>query len=143
MARISSTTIAAFPPRMIALDGSALFAIMLDEPAAKRCETAIREADALILSAGSFTELLIVAAGKAVFDEMSRFVGALQPTIIPLTANRARSAAQAYRRWGKGFHPAAFNFGDTFAYALAIEHDCPLLFVGEDFAKTDVEAAIG
>ena len=50
--------------------------------------------------------------------------------------------AAAYERWGKGQHPARLNLGDCFAYALAEEYHCPLLFVGQDFARTDVKACI-
>jgi ribonuclease VapC len=126
---------------MIVLDGSALFAILLDEPEARRCEAAIERADTLLLSAGTLAELLIVAAAKDVLDDMREFVEALRPTIVNVTAERARAAADAYAQWGRGFHPAKLNFGDCFAYALAKEHDCPLLFVGDDFARTDVAAA--
>ena len=94
------------------------------------------------MSAGSLAELLIVAAGKDALAVVERFVSELQPTIIPLTELRARAAADAYRRWGKGFHPAGLNIGDSFAYALAMEHRCPLLYVGDDFAKTDVVGAL-
>jgi ribonuclease VapC len=48
----------------------------------------------------------------------------------------------AHVRWGKGGHPAGLNFGDCFAYALAQELDCPLLYVGDDFARTDVKGAV-
>ena len=54
----------------------------------------------------------------------------------------ARRSVEAYRRWGKGVQPAALNIGDCFAYELAIEHDCPLLFVGSDFALTAVRPAL-
>ncbi|GGA57171.1 type II toxin-antitoxin system VapC family toxin [Sphingomonas psychrolutea] len=128
---------------MIALDGSALFAVILDEPMAERCDQALRAAGTeLIMSSASLTETLIVAAGKNLYDEMQAFIAALQPTIIPLTEPRARAAADAYRRWGKNFHPARLNLGDSFAYALAMEHACPLLFVGNDFAQTDVVSAL-
>lgn len=126
---------------MIVIDGSALFAILFDEPGRSRCETALTATDDVLISAASLTELLIVAAGKGIFDTMQAFVDALAPTVIPLTAERAGAAADAYRIWGKGFHPAKLNLGDSFAYALAIEHGCPLLFVGNDFALTDVVAA--
>ncbi|HZF96553.1 MAG TPA: type II toxin-antitoxin system VapC family toxin [Allosphingosinicella sp.] len=66
----------------------------------------------------------------------------LDPEVVPLTEERARAAAEAYRTWGEGFHPAKLNFGDSFAYALAKEHDCPLLFIGNDFSKTDVKIAL-
>lgn len=127
---------------MIALDGSALFAILLGEQDGPRCRRVLDEADALIMSAASLTELFVVASGKNAYDEMQAFVAALQPTIIPLTEPRARAAAEAYRRWGKNFHPARLNLGDSFAYALAMEHACPLLFVGNDFAQTDVVPAL-
>ncbi|MEP6785058.1 MAG: type II toxin-antitoxin system VapC family toxin [Sphingomonadales bacterium] len=123
---------------MIVLDGSALFAILLGEPGAQRCEDAIEHADELLMSAASLTECLIVAAGKGVHDEMAAFLDGLHPTIVPVTVDRARAAADAYRAWGKGFHKASLNFGDSFAYALAMEHECPLLFVGDDFSRTDV-----
>lgn len=54
----------------------------------------------------------------------------------------ARRIAQTYKRWGKGFNPAGLNFGDCFAYEVAKEHGCRLLFVGEDFSKTDVESVL-
>ena len=53
----------------------------------------------------------------------------------------ARQAGAAYRQWGKGFHPAGLNFGDCFAYALAKEQNCPLLFIGNDFSRTDIKPA--
>lgn len=128
---------------MIVLDGSALFAILLDEPGGPACEAALVEADRLLISAGSLTELLVAAAGKDVLDEMRALLAGLDPTIVDLTAGRALATAEAYRAWGKGFHRAKLNLGDSFAYALAKEYDCPLLFVGEDFARTDVKSALG
>ena len=123
------------------IDGSALFAILLGEPQSQRCRSSIEVADDLIISAASYTECLIVAAGKGVFDEMSDFLAALEPEIAPVTATRARAAAEAYRIWGKGFHKASLNLGDSFAYALAKELECPLLFVGNDFAATNITPA--
>ena len=54
----------------------------------------------------------------------------------------ARHVAKAYDEWGKGVHPAALNFGDCFAYAVAKEQRCPLLYVGDDFSKTDIVGVI-
>jgi ribonuclease VapC len=54
----------------------------------------------------------------------------------------ARRIAEAQGRWGRGAHPAVLNFGDCFAYELAKEHACGLLYVGGDFSKTDIEAVI-
>ena len=53
----------------------------------------------------------------------------------------ARRIAAAYERWGKGLHPAALNFGDCFAYEVANDHGCRLLYVGEDFGRIDLERA--
>ena len=127
---------------MIVLDGSALFAILLGEPDAESCEAAIEHAETLLLSAGSLAEILIVASGKGVLDLMRAFIDALDPTIVDLTAERARASAQADGVYGKGFHPAALNLGDSFAYALAKEHGCPLLYIGNDFARTDIISAL-
>lgn len=123
---------------MIVVDSSALLAILLDEEAAASCQQVLSVEDSLLIPAASLTEMLIVAAGKDMFDAMQAMLAALQPTIVPLTESRARAAAQAYGRFGKGIHAAGLNFGACFAYALAREHDTPLLFVGDDFAQTDV-----
>lgn len=61
--------------------------------------------------------------------------------VVPVTEDHAELARGAYRRFGKGRHPAGLNFGDCFAYALAVALDEPLLFVGNDFARTDVPIA--
>jgi ribonuclease VapC len=62
--------------------------------------------------------------------------------VAPVTAATAARVAEAYALWGKGRHPAGLNLGDCFAYALARETGLPLLYVGQDFAKTDVPAAV-
>ena len=66
----------------------------------------------------------------------------IEVTIIPVTEDRAKAAAQAYRRYGKRWHAASLNFGDCFAYALAKRHGVPLLFKGGDCAQTDIEPAL-
>jgi ribonuclease VapC len=60
-------------------------------------------------------------------------------TVTPAAAQRI---GQAYQQWGRGLHPAALNFGDCFAYEVAKEHACRLLYVGDDFAKTDIEGVL-
>lgn len=119
-----------------------MFAILLGEPSGAACTAALAEAETILLSAGSLTEMLIVAARKNLAEETDVFLDAIQPTIVPVTAESARAARDGYRLWGKGFHDAKLNFGDSFAYALAMEHRCPLLFVGDDFARTDVGRAM-
>ena len=71
---------------------------------------------------------------------MSALLERLKFTVVPVFEADARRAAEAYGLWGKGVHPAALNLGDCFAYALAKAQDCPLLYVGDDFARTDVQA---
>lgn len=129
-------------PTTLVVDGSALFAILLDEPGGAACAQAVAAAETILISAASLAEVLIVATAKNVSAEVEAFVDALDLTVVPLTAEHARAAAHAYRRWGKGFHPAGLNMGDVFAYALARERDCPLLYVGDDFARTDIPAAV-
>lgn len=126
---------------MIAVDTSALMAIVLGETGADACMGVLEVETEVLISAGTLAEALIVAGRRDVSVEMSALIDDLGFTVIPVSASVARRIDQAYGRWGKGVHPAGLNFGDCFAYALASEHDCPLLFVGEDFAKTDVIVA--
>ena len=94
------------------------------------------------IAAPTLTEALIVAAGRALHGEMARLIDDLALTVEPLTGELGYAAVRAYLRWGKRHHPAALNICDAFAYALATAHNCPLLFVGNDFAQTDVIAAL-
>jgi ribonuclease VapC len=127
--------------RTVVLDTSAVFAILLGEEQGHACEAVLVECDHVLISAGTLSEMLIVAAGKDRSDEVSRFLRVISPEIVPLTATRAHAAARGYRRWGKTFHPAALNICDSFANALAQEFGCPLLYVGNDFAQTDIVSA--
>lgn len=128
---------------MIVLDTSALIAIIKNEATAKACAAVLEIPNSrLVLSAGTLLELKIVALQKNCTDELSRLIASLNVEIIDLTASRAEFAAAAYQRFGKGIHPASLNFGDCFSYATAKEFDCPLLYVGDDFARTDVSSAL-
>jgi len=127
---------------MIAVDTSALMAILQDEPQAQACMAALEQAGRLLMSAGTVAEALIVSERRGVGLEMEELIGGLGVEIVPVTSESAYMAADAYRRWGKGIHPAGLNYGDCFAYALAIERDCSLLYVGVDFRQTDVLSAI-
>lgn len=127
---------------MIVVDTSALVALALDEVEADACASALENSDTVLISAGTAVEAMIVAARLGLADEMSILLNDLEIEIVPVTSAGAFRAGEAYLRWGKGFHPAALNFGDCFAYALAHERGCPLLFVGNDFARTDVVSAL-
>ncbi|QPC93835.1 type II toxin-antitoxin system VapC family toxin [Mesorhizobium sp. INR15] len=127
---------------MIAVDTSALMAIVLDEPQAEACIAALEAEDDILISAGTVAEALIVASRRDVAVELSSLIEGLGFEIITVTAASARRVAEAYGRWGKGVHPAALNFGDCFAYEVAKEHACRLLYVGDDFLKTDIEGVL-
>lgn len=127
---------------MIVVDTSALVEVALNGPRAADCRRALLEADSLLLSAGTLTEIMIVSLGRAVEPQMQEFLTGFGVSIVPLTEERARAAGQAYRRYGRGWHAAGLNYGDCFAYALAKEQKCPLLFVGNDFGLTDIAPAI-
>ncbi|MBV9236206.1 MAG: type II toxin-antitoxin system VapC family toxin [Xanthobacteraceae bacterium] len=128
---------------MIAVDTSALMAIVLNEAEADACVAALEAEDDLLISAGTASEVLIVAARRNVGEEMERLIDGLGFEIVSITPASARRIAQAYAKWGKGVHSAALNFGDCFAYEVAKEHACRLLFVGDDFSRTDVEGVLG
>ena len=127
---------------MIAVDTSALMAIALGEAAADACIRLLETEPKIIISAGTVAEALIVAARRNVGEEVARIIDGLGFEILPVTPASARRIAVAYARWGRGAHPAALNFGDCFSYEVAKENSCPLLFVGDDFAKTDLESAL-
>ena len=127
---------------MIAVDTSALMAIVLDEPEADACITALESEDELLISAATVAEALIVSARRNVGAEVSSIIERLGFQIVAVTPASARRVAKAYQQWGRGLHPAALNFGDCFAYEVAKEHTCRLLYVGQDFAQTDIEAAL-
>lgn len=126
----------------IAIDTSALIAILAREPEGPACEEKLYSDD-LVMSAGTVTEALIVAARRGYGPQMRAFLDHWGLTIIDVTPAFARRAAAVYDRWGKGVHPASLNYGDCFSYAVAELHDCPLLFIGDDFAQTDIRSALG
>lgn len=124
------------------VDTSALMAVLLREPEADRCRVALEAEDELLISAGTVAEALIVASRRDLNQEMSEFLARLGFEIAPVFESDARQVAEAHARWGKGRSPASLNFGDCFAYALAKARGCRLLYVGQDFRRTDIEAAI-
>jgi ribonuclease VapC len=84
---------------------------------------------------------MIVADRRSVGAEMQQLIEGLGIEVVTVTQSGADAVAAAYRTWGKGIHPAGLNFGDCFAYGLAAQRNCALLFVGDDFGKTDVRFA--
>jgi ribonuclease VapC len=123
------------------VDTSALVAIFLLEPEAEPFARAILEAPKATMSAANLLEAGIILdsrIGDRDSTELDEFVAGIGIEIEPVTADQARVARQAYRTYGKGNHPAALNFGDCFAYALAKATGLPLLYKGDDFARTDI-----
>ena len=124
------------------IDTSALAAIVFNEPEAGACIAALKAEENLVISAGSLAESLIVSARRNVAAELAELVHGLGFQIVSVTPASARRIAQAYQHWGKGVHPAGLNFGDCFAYEVAKTQGCPLLYVGNDFAKTDIDSVL-
>lgn len=127
------------------LDTSAVLAILKDEPEAEGFGDALSGARRVAIAAPTLVELGIVAesrAGDAVRPRIDTFLQSLDVEVVPFTAEHAAVALDGWRRYGKGRHPAGLNLGDCFAYALAMARGEPLLFKGDDFARTDVKAAI-
>ncbi len=127
---------------MMVVDTSALMAIILRERRAADCATALYGEPNLMICAVTFAETLVVAERKGVSSEIADLFDRLDLDIVPVNAATARRVGQIYRQWGKGRHPAGLNFGDCFAYDTAKTHACPLLYVGEDFRKTDVQSVL-
>jgi ribonuclease VapC len=93
------------------------------------------------MSAATFLEASIVIEaryGQPGITKLDELLGIAQVSIEPVTHEQALAAREAYRRFGKGRHPAGLNYGDCFAYALSLQSGEPLLFKGTDFAHTDV-----
>jgi ribonuclease VapC len=123
------------------IDTSALLAILCDEPEAPGIEGAIERDSVRLISAATLVETSIVVEsrfGSAGGRELDLLLGKARIEIVALDAEQAELAREAYRRFGKGRHPAGLNYGDCLSYALASFRGEPLLFKGDDFAKTDL-----
>lgn len=123
------------------LDTSAVIAILQNESGSDRLISEMEKAGSLKISTASVVEAGIVMLsryGDAGEIEIDQFIHRLGVSVIPFTDVQAEMARTAYRKYGKGRHPAGLNFGDCFSYALAISLNEPLLFTGVDFSKTDV-----
>jgi len=126
----------------ITVDSSALAALAFDEGDAAQILDAILAADTRRMGAFTMLETTLVvtsrkgAAGQAILDSL---IEVLDLEVVPLDADQVREAGHAWRRFGKGHHPAALNIGDCCSYAVARLTDSPLLCKGNDFPQTDLE----
>ena len=126
------------------IDTSALVAILDQEPEAERIVLTIASAPERSLSAANLVETGIVMQARRGDDgarDLDLLLAKLRVDIAAVTASQADIARKAFRRYGRGRHPANLNFGDCFAYALAKDKSAPLLFKGNDFRQTDVMVA--
>ena len=124
------------------IDTSALLAIFFAEPERKTFLDLVIGSERRLISAASVLETAMVLESKRGEDagrEFDLFVLRTNLEIVPVDAEQVEIARLAWRRFGKGRNPAALNFGECFAYALAKSSGEPLLAKGRDFALTDVE----
>ncbi len=125
------------------IDTSALLAILQDEPERRVFNEAVEAADTRSVSVASFVEVSIVIDSRYGPDGVRDFdllLSKAEIQLVPVDSEQAFLARQAFRQYGRGRHAASLNFGDCFSYALAKSLGEPLLFKGEDFARTDLEA---
>jgi ribonuclease VapC len=126
------------------LDSSALLAILLSESGALDLVDQILEADVVRVGTPTLVETAIVLAsrrGKPSIAEVTRLVEELGVTVALFGVAEWQAAASAYERFGRGRHAAGLNFGDCLAYATASTAGDSLLFVGNDFVKTNMARA--
>ena len=126
------------------LDTSALLAILFDETDAAIYEHTINDAMTCRISVANYLEAVMVIEsrlGEEGGRELDNYLEAAEVELESVTPEQVQAARLAWRRFGKGNHPAGLNFGDCFAYALAEVTGEPLLYKGEDFALTDAEPA--
>jgi ribonuclease VapC len=127
------------------LDTSALAAILFGEPEAERYVRIIHRAERCLISVANWVELTLVVESQLGPDagrQCDAFLRRAGIVIEPVSVEQGQLARQAFLDFGKGRHPAGLNFGDCFAYALAKVTGDALLFKGDDFARTDLVAAM-
>jgi ribonuclease VapC len=127
------------------IDTSAIIAILRDEPERRAFNDAIARAGTRSMSTATFVEASMVMESTGGYNglrDFDLFIATAGIELVPVDADQAQIAREAFRRYGKGRSPAGLNYGDCFSYALAKATGLPLLFKGADFARTDVESAL-
>jgi ribonuclease VapC len=123
------------------VDTSAILAILFEEPEAERFADRLVASRVTLASALNWLEAAIVVEarkGQASAKDFERFIATARIQVVEFDGEQAALALTAWRRYGKGRHPAGLNLGDCCAYALSKSSGEPLLYKGGDFAKTDV-----
>jgi ribonuclease VapC len=129
---------------MIVVDSSVIVAILREEDDASTWIDILDQTSKALMSVVSFVETSMVIYGRARDtdpDEVADLLDALRIEVIPVTLEQGEAAVAAFLRYGKGRHRAGLNLADCFSYALAKTRKVPLLFKGDDFARTDVVPA--
>ena len=127
------------------IDTSAIIAVLLNEANAARITQAIETGSPRLFSAANLLEASIVVdnrKGEAGGRELDIPIYRAEIEIVPVDQSQAEIARIVWRRFGRGRHPAALNYGDCFAYALAKSRRLPLLYLGNDFSPTDIEGVL-
>lgn len=124
------------------VDSSAIVAILLEEAGFEALEERLNRADYVSIGAPTVLEVRIVLTRKFASEaKLKPFLETIGAITVPFTHEHLRVAIEAHDRFGKGRHPAKLNFGDCMSYATARIAREPLLYTGDDFAKTDIDAA--
>lgn len=127
------------------VDTSALLCILLDAPDAPRYAESLAAAPRVLVGAPTWLEASLVVMARLGPEgqaELLLLLEALQGMVVPFDEATAYAAYAGWVRFGRGRHPAGLNFGDCCAYAVAARHGEPLLYKGDDFARTDVASAL-
>jgi ribonuclease VapC len=122
----------------IVVDTSAVMAIVLSEPDADWLSRRLQDSDRRIMSSGTGLELGIVLESRTTTLTTLDALRSLQIELMPFDETQFELGLRAWRKFGKGRHPASLNFGDCFTYALAKVTGYPILCVGNDFAQADL-----
>jgi ribonuclease VapC len=122
----------------LVVDSSAIVAIMEEEPGARGLREILRASELALIGAPTAVEVGLVLEGRrdSILRAGQRAIRELGLMVTPFTADHAERAVDVWRRFGKGRHPAALNFGDCCTYAVAEERGLPILCVGDDFRRT-------
>lgn len=127
------------------IDSSAVMAILGQEPEEAAFRQAIKLSPIRLLSAATRVEISLVVLGRrgeAGLEQLQALLESFKLDIVPVSDEHATFAIDAFQRFGKGRHPAGLNYGDCLAYALAKATGEPLLYKGQDFARTDIKPAV-
>ncbi|CAN5572098.1 type II toxin-antitoxin system VapC family toxin [soil metagenome] len=124
------------------IDSSVMVAIVLGEPEATALTLALRADEIRLLGTPTRTEMTVVLAGREgdrAVRALKRLLDGAEVTDVPFDRELADLATDGYSRYGKGNHPARLNLGDCFTYAVAKRAGEPVLCVGDEFARTDID----